>query len=191
MNTPAHLILGMTAFGKAGRPTVTTAAFVGALLPDLSLYLLSGWHLAVLGTSPEVVFGQLYFSDAWQSIFRIDNSFIIWGIALGIAAFARSPVLVALCGAALLHIALDFPLHHDDGRAHFWPITDWIFQSPISYWDPAHHGNIVGAIEVLVVLLCCGVLWRRFRHVLMRALIVVLAAMQVAPVIVWAVMFGQ
>ena len=57
MNTPAHLIFGLTAFGKAGRPSVTAAALAGAMLPDLSLYLLVGWHLQVLGTDPQVVFG--------------------------------------------------------------------------------------------------------------------------------------
>ena len=105
MNTPAHLIFGLTAFGKAGRPAVTGAALAGALIPDLSLYLMAGWHLQVLGTSPEVVFGQLYFSDAWQSIFRIDNSMILWGIALVMGIMWRSPVMCALCGAGLLGLA--------------------------------------------------------------------------------------
>ncbi|MEO1639318.1 MAG: cobalamin biosynthesis protein CobQ [Pseudomonadota bacterium] len=191
MNTPAHLIFGMTAFGKTNRAAVTAAAFVGALIPDLSLYLLSGWHLLVLGTSPDVVFGQLYFSDLWQSIFRIDNSIVLWSLGLAVAVMARSGVGIALCGAALLHLGLDFPLHHDDGRAHFWPISNWIFESPVSYWDPAHYGNIVGVIEVIAVLACCVVLWRRFAHKAMRGLIIALAAMQLAPVIIWAVMFGS
>ncbi|MEJ6403518.1 hypothetical protein [Yoonia sp. 2307UL14-13] len=52
MNTPAHLIFGMTAFGRSGQVKVTAAALFGALLPDLSLYLLAGWHLNILGTSP-------------------------------------------------------------------------------------------------------------------------------------------
>ncbi|WP_328795072.1 hypothetical protein [Jannaschia marina] len=42
MNTPAHLIIGLAAFGKPGRPRVTAAALCGALLPDLSLYLMAG-----------------------------------------------------------------------------------------------------------------------------------------------------
>lgn len=117
MNTPAHLIFGLTAFGKAGRSAVTGAALAGALIPDLSLYLMAGWHLRVLGTPPNVVFGQLYFSDAWQSIFRIDNSIILWGIAFALGALYRSPVMIALCGAALLHLGFDFLLHNDDGRA--------------------------------------------------------------------------
>ena len=190
MNTPAHLIFGLTAFGKAQRPAVTSAAFAGALIPDLSLYLMAGWHLRVLGTSPDVVFGQLYFSDDWQSIFRIDNSIILWGIMFAIGAMLRAPVIIALCGAALLHLGADFLLHNDDGRAHFWPLSNWIFQSPVSYWDPDHYGNILSAVEVALSLLCCGILWQRFTGRVMRGLIVLLGAMEFAPFIIFAMMFS-
>lgn len=190
MNTPAHLIFGLTAFGRAGRPAVTAAALAGALIPDLSLYLLAGWHLQVLGTAPEVVFGQLYFSDAWQSIFRIDNSIILWSILLGLGAMLRSPVMIALCASALLHLGLDFLLHNDDGRAHFWPLSNWIFQSPVSYWDPDHYGTIAGAVEVAVSVLCCGILWVRYVGVWMRVLIVTLGVTEFAPFVIFAIMFS-
>jgi len=160
------------------------------MLPDLSLYLLVGWHLQILGTAPQIVFGQLYFSDGWQSIFRIDNSFILWGIAFAFGAMMRAPIVIALCGAALLHLGFDFLLHNDDGRAHFWPLSNWVFQSPVSYWDPDHYGNIAGAIEVALSLLCCGVLWRRFAGVWMRALIVMLGLIEFAPFIIFAFMFA-
>ena len=190
MNTPAHLIFGLAAFGKADMPKVTAAALTGAILPDLSLYLLAGTHLAILGTDPQVVFGQLYFSDAWQSIFRVDNSIVLWGIGLGLALAMRSAWAIALCGAALLHLGLDFPLHHDDGRAHFWPLSNWVFESPVSYWDRNHYGNIVGPIEIAVSLLLCGVLWRRFKGWLMRGFIVALGVLEAAPVFVWMFMFS-
>jgi len=190
MNTPAHLIFGLAAFGKADAPKVTAAAFAGALIPDLSLYLLAGTHLLVLGTDPQVVFGQLYFSDAWQSIFRVDNSMILWGIGLGLAFATRTAWAVALCGAALLHLGLDFLLHHDDGRAHFWPISNWVFQSPVSYWDRNHHAGIVGPIEIGVSLVLCGVLWRRYVGWPMRGLIVALGVMEAAPVFVWMFVFA-
>lgn len=190
MNTPAHLIFGMAAFGKADAGKVTLAALIGSLLPDLSLYLLAGVHLLILGTDPNVVFGQLYFSDLWQTIFRIDNSFILWGIALGVAIALRSAWAIALCGGALLHIGLDFPLHHDDGRAHFWPITDWIFQSPVSYWDPDHYGGIVGSIETMLALVLCVWLWRRHTSVKIRIVIGLLAALQSAQGIMWIVIFA-
>lgn len=112
---------------------MTAAAIAGALIPDLSLYLMAGWELLIQGTDPEIVFGQMYFSESWQAVFRIDNSFVIWGLLLVAGIMARSAVLFALCGAALLHLALDFPLHNDDARAHFWPLTNWKFISPVSY----------------------------------------------------------
>ncbi|WP_341366594.1 cobalamin biosynthesis protein CobQ [Yoonia sp. BS5-3] len=190
MNTPAHLIFGLTAFGRPARPALTAAALAGALIPDLSLYLMAGWHLWILGTLPEVVFGELYFSQAWQRVFQVDNSMILWGIALALGLMARIPVMIALCGSAMLHLVLDFLMHHDDGRAHFWPATDWIFESPVSYWDGAHFGNIVGPIEVLVALLCCSLLWRRFAGAGMRVLIAALALAELAPMLIFWVMFG-
>lgn len=191
MNTPAHLIFGITAFGRADAHRVTAAAAFGALVPDLSLYLLAGWHLLVLQTDPGIVFGEMYYSESWQRIFRVDNSFVLWGIACVVAIMLRTPVFVALCGAALLHLLLDFPLHNDDARAHFWPLSDWKFISPVSYWDTKYYGHIVGPIEIAAVLACCFVLWRRYRGVIfMRSVIVIASLLQVAPVVIWLLYFG-
>ena len=113
-------------------PKVTAAAFAGALILDLTLYLMVGTHLLLLGTDPQVLFGQLHFSERWQAIFRIDNSTVLGGMGLAFSIWARSVRAIALCGAALLRLGLDFLLHHDDGRAHCWPLTTWKFQSPVS-----------------------------------------------------------
>lgn len=190
MNTPAHLIFGLAVFGKPDAGKVTAAALAGALIPDVSLYVMAGTHLLVLGTDPQVVFGQLYFSEAWQSIFRVDNSIVLWGIAVSFAIWARSAWGVALCGAALLHLGLDFLVHVDDGRQHFWPLSTWIFESPVSYWDPNHHGRIVGAIEALTSAVLSVWLWRRFKTRLMRATIGALALIEVLPSIMFAVISG-
>ncbi|QQA41559.1 cobalamin biosynthesis protein CobQ [Pelagovum pacificum] len=190
MNTPAHLIFGAAAFARPGRPAESTAAIIGALLPDLSLYLLAGWHLFILGTPPETVFGELYFSESWGRVFRIDNSFILWGIALAVGLALKNRVVIALTGAALLHLAFDFPLHHDDGRPHFWPLTSWIFESPVSYWDRRHYGEIVGPIEIGVCLILCLVLWRRFDGWIPRGLILLAGATQLLPLVMWAFVFG-
>lgn len=190
MNTPAHLIFGLTAFGKAHRPAVTAAALAGAIIPDLSLYLLAGFELVIAGTEPRIVFGEMYYSEAWQRIFRVDNSMILWGVALVLGVMARAPVVIALCGAALLHLILDFGFHHDDGRAHFWPISNWIFESPVSYWDPRHYGTVVGIAEILAALGCCVLLWRRYVGWWMRGVIIALALAEAAPGILFAVMFA-
>ncbi len=150
MNTPAHILIGWAAFGRNGSAKLSAAAIAGALAPDLSLYLLGSVSLFLLNIPPAIVFGELYFSALWQGIFAVDNSFFVWGAGLAIAYWRKSAVAQVLCCAALLHLALDFPLHHDDGRPHFWPVSQWVFESPVSYWDRGHHAGVVGPIEVCV-----------------------------------------
>ncbi len=189
MNTPAHLIMGAAAFARPGAPWVTLAALAGSLAPDVSLYVMASWHLFVLGTNPQIVFDELYFSDRWQQIFAIDNSFFVWGALLAAGFWLKREWLIAFAGAGLLHLAFDFPLHHDDGRMHFWPLSDWIFESPVSYWDRNHYGEIVGPLEMLLSLVLLWVLWRRFRKVVPRVILGVAALMQLAPVFIWVFIF--
>ena len=119
MNTPAHLLVGAAFFGRPPQTVTLAAAFAGAMIPDLSLYLMAGISLFVLGIPPSTVFNELYFSTAWQTVFAIDNSFVLWGLLMVAALWRKVPWAVALTGAALLHLCFDFPLHHDDGRPHF------------------------------------------------------------------------
>ncbi len=190
MNTPAHLIFAAAAFARPHDRRRTLAALSGALAPDLSLYVMVGVSLYVLGLSPHYVFDTLYFSDAWQRVFAVDNSFIVWGAAFGVAwgMGARNAMVFAVSG--LMHLAFDFPLHHDDGRPHFWPLSDWVFQSPVSYWDSAHHAGIVGPVEMAVSLLFCLILMRRFTSLRSRVLIGGLGAVQLLPLVMWTYIFA-
>jgi len=189
MNTPAHLIFAAAAFAQPYQRRHTVAAVSGAMLPDLSLYLMAGISLFILGLSPDYVFGTLYFSDAWQQIFKIDNSFIVWGAAFALAWWKGSRTAMIFAASGLLHLAFDFPLHHDDGRAHFWPLSDWVFQSPVSYWDKSHHAGIISPFEMGLSLLFCLILARRFTSIRSRLLIAALALVQLAPGIIWVFVF--
>lgn len=160
MNTPAHLLIGAAVFGRGQGRRVMAAALLGALAPDASLYVMALWALHVQGIPPHVVFDELYFSPAWQSVFAIDNSFVLWGLLMVVALIRRSPVLIAFAGAALLHLATDFVLHAGDGRPQFWPLTNWVFDSPVSYWDSAHHALWVAPV---VALACCLAFWSLWR----------------------------
>ncbi|MGQ0564861.1 MAG: cobalamin biosynthesis protein CobQ [Gemmobacter sp.] len=190
MNTPAHLILAAAVFARPDRRGVNAAALAGGLLPDLSLYLMVSWALYVQGHAPRVVFGEMYFSDRWQAVFAVDNSLPLWALALGLALLLRSAAGIAFAGAGVLHLVADFLLHHDDARRQFWPLSDWVFQSPVSYWDGAHYGNIVGPAEILACLALSLLLWRRFAGWPARSLIAAGMALELAPLVVWGLMFA-
>ena len=189
MNTPAHLLLGAAVFGKPDKARVTTAALLGALAPDLSLYVMVAVSIWAMGIPAEVVFRELYYSDAWQSVFAVDNSFIVWGIGLALAIWAKRPAWIAFAGAALLHIALDFPLHTHDARQHFWPVSDWVFESPVSYWDSSAHANIVGPVALMLSFGCAAYIWSRFQGLVIRGLAAALALMELFSSGVWRFVF--
>lgn len=189
MNTPAHLIFAAAAFARPDAPRRTWAALAGALAPDLSLYLMAGWALYVMGLPASYVFDTLYFSNAWQAVFRVDNSFLIWGALLALCWWWRSAAGMVFAASALLHLAFDFPLHHDDGRAHFWPLSDWVFASPLSYWDRAAYGGIVGPLEMAACIVFLVLLFLRFDGWRARGVIAAAGALQLAPVFIWVFVF--
>ncbi|MEL7254933.1 MAG: cobalamin biosynthesis protein CobQ [Pseudomonadota bacterium] len=191
MNTPAHVIFAATAFARPHDRRRTLAAVAGALAPDLSLYVMACVSLYILQIPAQVVFDELYFSPAWQQVFAIDNSFFVWGGVLALAWWLNARNGMVFAASALMHIALDFPLHHDDGRAHFWPVSTWVFESPISYWDRSAHASIIGPIEMALCALFTWILLRRYTSVRSRAVICALALVQLAPVFIWVFVFSS
>ena len=183
MNTPAHLILGLGILSRPGSPKVNLAAAAGSLLPDLSLYLLV-FHALFIGNVPSgIVFGEMYYSAAWQRVFAVDNSVFVWLCAAMAGWWFRRDWLMVFGIAGILHVVTDLPLHHDDGRQHLWPFSDWVFASPVSYWDPSRHGGIIGPLEGMLCLALAVWMFRRFRSPVSRAMIVLLAASEVPPVL--------
>lgn len=190
MNTPAHIIFAAAAFARPGARARNLAALAGGFAPDVSLFLLIGWAKFVEGRTPEQIFRQDYVSALWQGIFRVDNSIPLWGLLLAAGLAARRGTLAVFAGAGLLHLAFDFPLHNSDARPHFWPLTDWVFRSPLSYWNPAHHGQIVGPVEIAVCVGLTILLWRRFHGPGARALIAVGLLAELAPGLIWPLLLG-
>lgn len=189
MNTPAHIMMGVALCARRDVRYSGPAAAFGSLLPDLSLYLLAGVSLFVLNIPAQVVFGELYFSPTWQAIFAVDNSFIFWGAALIGALLKNRPLVVAFASAGLLHLVFDFPLHHDDARRHFWPISDWRFESPFSYWDSAHHAGMVAPVGLLIVLISAIVILRRWQSWPVRIAVLLGCAAEVWVVRQWLLFF--
>lgn len=189
MNTPTHLLVGAAAFARPGGRAVNAAALAGSAAPDLSLFAMVFWSGVVLGRSPDQIFGEDYYAPFWRSVFAVDNSVFVYGAlllaGLALRAAAAGPPLVAFAGAALLHIGLDLPVHHDDGRPHFWPLTDWVYASPISYWDPQRSGHWVSLGETALFAGLAVLLWRRFGSPAARTVLAIAAAAQLTTQIGW------
>lgn len=172
MNTPSHLILNLALLGRRPEPRLRWLIAAGALLPDLPMFVFYAWNRLVVGLPEDVIWGSLYFeSTAWRALFDSFNSFPIFGALLVIGLALRRPGLVAFSASVLLHCLFDLPIHHDDGHRHFFPFSDWIFNSPVSYWDPAHHGAWASAVELALVLGCTAILWPRIERRRYRTLL--------------------
>jgi len=144
--------------------------------------------MVVQGNTANYVFNTQYFTPQWQQVFAIDNSFFVWLLLILAGIWLKKNWLWALGGAGFLHLCFDFPLHNDDARQHFWPVSDWIFQSPFSYWDTQHHGGIISILELGLSAVLLAVLWRRFESRWIRGVIIVTALLQIAPSIVFNMM---
>ena len=72
---------------------------------------------------------------------------------LGVSRFGGrlSQAARAVIAGAGLHALLDVPVHHDDGPLLLFPLN-WTFrfQSPVSYWDPAHFGQWIRPVDLTV-----------------------------------------
>ncbi len=190
MHTPAHVIFASAAFARPGAPVRNAAAAIGGLLPDMSLFVMVGWQRLAVGRSWDQIFKEDYGAPFWQSVFAVDNSIPLWGALLAAALLFRRDWIAVLAASALLHLAFDLPLHHNDARPHFWPLSNWVFESPVSYWDPAHYGRIVAPLELIACVVLTIVLWRRFAGGAARALSAGGLALQIAPFFVFRLVFG-
>ena len=188
MMTQTHLLMAASLFAKPGQTRRNTAVIAGALIPDLSIYILFAYATAA-GIPGHTLWGETYWSEPWQTLSAISNSIPLYLGFLGAALLIAAPKdarprwqsLPALfCLAAIVHLAADFPVHHDDAHIHFWPFSEWRFHSPISYWDRAHHGGIVSALEAMLGLALMALLFKRFRAVRVRAILGLLMTAYIA-----------
>lgn len=182
MNTPAHALIAVASLAGGKRRPLARYALVGAVLPDLPMFGFYLWQRGVVGLPEAQIWGEAYFRANWQLLFDCFNSLPAAVLGLALASCANPRVRSAaqmFFGAVILHIALDFPLHHDDAHRHFLPLSRWRFESPVSYWDPAHAGALGAAIEVACVLGSLAILWRRFEGRFVRATLIGLSGLSV------------
>lgn len=188
MMTQTHLLVGTALFARPDAWLRNIAVTVGALLPDAGIFVLFGWS-KVAGIPERQVWDELYWQEPWRTWVAAQNSvFLYAGLALAgvVVLWAARPLFrvgvlaLFLALAALAHVVLDFPVHHDDAHRHLWPISDWVFRSPVSYWDPAHHGRTFMVVEAALAIALAVWLFTRFHAWWVRGLLLLAITLYLA-----------
>ena len=164
MVTQSHVVLNTALLSKRDKPFLHVYAFIGAVLPDLPMFIFFAIETFILKTPQRELWETRYFMEAWQIFFDLFNAVPLILILLGIGYYLlNSERIVVLAWSLLLHCGFDFVTHHDDGHHHLFPLSDYVFESPISYWDRDHHAGIVAPIERLLMLIASVYLFRRLK----------------------------
>jgi hypothetical protein len=171
MFTQTHLLLGAAVYARPGNCAVAIAGLVGALVPDTDVWLMFIIE-RLNGSSGCEVFHYRYWEPPWTTFQMALNSIPAYLalIATGLACIvfpgsklrAFAIVLLAFASSALLHVCIDFLLHHDDARAQWMPFSGWVFRSPVSYWDPSYYGSAFVPFEIGLGLALVALVGRRF-----------------------------
>lgn len=182
MITTTHALISQAIVRRSPWRHAVWPALIGSILPDAFLGVFIAWFVAT-GVPAEQAWNEVYFTEPWVAIGAISNSFILWGLvtAAGAAWWLKSrslrpsrwPVIIMVFGlSGLGHIAIDFLTHADDAHQHFWPISEWRFISPFSYWDPEHNSAFIMPIEGLITLVTSWVVWGDTKSRAAKALLV-------------------
>lgn len=175
MISPTHSLLALALLAKRGERPRNWAVFAGSFLPDLAIYVWAPYQRYVNGVSGRELWRELYFQPPMQNLIAYFNSIPIYGVLALIGYFARAKtwgkLLLFFALAALIHMATDMPVHANDAYRHFWPLSDWRFYSPFSYWDRHHHAHWVGLVDVAIGMTSLVFLWRRFPEIWVKIIL--------------------
>ncbi len=161
MNTPSHLVVNLLLLeGVAGKAPVSSVA-LGSVLPDVPIWIFYLYVRLIRRLPQYKIWKNAYNDPVWHSLFDAAHSFPLVILAMAGAIWLDMSWWFWLFASMGLHALFDLPLHHDDAHRHFFPLSNWRFASPVSYWDVRYHGAIAARLEVLAVLLACIVLWQR------------------------------
>lgn len=198
MHTATHGLVAAALFCRQGRQNRARniAAVIGGIAPDSIMFAMVAWARFRHVPGYEV-WGTWYFTPPWQTWIDAFHSLpialliLVLGFVIGRSGGPVAGTAVAVFALAVIsHIALDLPVHYGDAHAHFFPLSDWRYASPISYWNPAYHGALVRTIETAGDIALACFLWIRFRNPVGRGLAALALLSYAAPSIYFDVLIN-
>jgi hypothetical protein len=186
MNTQTHMIMGAVLFGRK-LPRHAWAGVAGGIIPDIPMYAIFS-ALKLYGIPDFIIFSVAYFDWRWQTVNAIGHSLIMWPLLALIGWFLASrtnaawpKVIGIIAASATIHSIIDMLCHREDAHMHFWPLTNWKFMSPVSYWNPMYYGQYFLAFEIILGLAMTAILFNLYRHWAIRLLLVLAVVMYLGP----------
>lgn len=102
--------------------------------------------------------------SALHSAVPVATLLVLYGV---LRVGRRDPRRVALWFLLgwLGHTLADFLTHVDDTRPLLWPLSDWQWSSPVSYYNPLYYGRqFFAASHALMLAVAAGLLFKRLRN---------------------------
>ncbi len=152
MNTPSHYILNLALLGKTIAPKSNVAITVGAILPDMPIFIFYLMAKLVYKLPEGKIWSETYYEPFWQNCVALFHSIPLAAIGVVVFYWLNWQPGIVLCISMMGHSLLDLPVHHDDAHRHFFPFSEYRFISPFSYWDTRHYGKTVAFIEMALVI---------------------------------------
>ncbi|KGX92768.1 hypothetical protein N781_14530 [Pontibacillus halophilus JSM 076056 = DSM 19796] len=155
MNTPDHAFWTYVASRK--HKGKIKYFIIGSLVPDVIyyvvfLYLLVSTDIFSVEAIQSNGFGRVMLELA-HALFAMPivtvlrqtfHSLFVWGVIfVGVLLWRgwKLTAWTALLYGWLGHIIIDLFTHVTDAIPLFYPVSDWVFRSVVSYWDPNYGGD--------------------------------------------------
>ena len=162
MRTYSHALLTFVAarHSKPDDNSFATWSTVGALTPDVPAGIGAAWlRTRRLRYSRQDFLKEVCGREAFRrpdaalhSVLPVALTLLLY-TALGIGKYdKRKAVLSFLLGWAG-HVAADVLTHGTDARPLLWPLSEWRFESPVSYRERERYGRLFTLAEHAVLLL--------------------------------------
>ncbi len=163
---------------RAGRAAGISGA-LGATFPDLpafagtayyvgTAYLIEGWS----SMHSEELLDAIYFhgpfgstGSALHSAVPVVALLILYRVT-GMHRHDRRRILLWFLLGWFGHTIADFLTHVDDTRPLLWPISDWKWSSPVSYYNPLYHSQEFFVVSHGLILLIIS--WLLLKRVVSR-----------------------